>query len=98
MTDSIGVQVLRAIRRWKRNRYRNPSTLSMNPMDVTTLAREPFRVGSLLTYEQLNPVPMDKLSSGHRFAGVQLDSDPKTPQGRIKVEKLMMKLAVKANG
>lgn len=101
MADSMYLAAMRVIKDWEKNHFNNPSILLMNPTDVTILAREYLAQeqgpeGSLVTYEQLNPVPMDRLSSGHRFAGVRLDSDPQMPQGKIKVEKALMELAVKA--
>lgn len=62
---------------------RNVQMLVMSPIDVTTIANERFAPDQLTTRSEREPVPMDRLTGGHRLLGVDMTSDPAVAVGTM---------------
>lgn len=81
---SIAQGIHKNLQLW-RDRATHPAvSLTLNPYDVTTLARE--QIGTkFATYRELNPVPLDQPTTGMQFGCLGLVSDPAQPMGMLSI-------------
>lgn len=81
---SVTQSIHKHLQFWRDMTTHPAAILTMNPVDVTKLARE--QIGTkFTTYEELNPVPLEMFTGGHQFGGITLNSDPAQTEGMLSI-------------